>query len=318
VNTTYTWLSPTTSSSSLTGGVGNSQTTSITGTLNNSSNTTQTAVYTVVPTFGTCSAGNAGNSFTVTVYVNPQPVINTMSAVICTGTSFSLTPINGANGFVPAGTTYSWGVPSYNNASLSGGQSAAVGQSNIFGTLFNPTNTTYTATYTVIAATPNCGGTVFSVFVTINPKPAITPMSTTICNGVFAVTPTNGANGVVPVNTFYTWGIPTPSSSSLTGGIAGTGTSNITGTLSNSSNVTQTAVYLVTPSFGQCSGLTQSGNAFTVTVYVNPTPVINAINRTICTGSPFVITPTQGTDGFVPTGTQYTWGVPSYGNASMS
>jgi hypothetical protein len=139
-------------------------------------------------------------------------------------------------------------------------------------------------------------------------------LSTTICNGVFIVTPTpttNGTDGVVPVGTAYNWlGSPV----NLPGGLTASGptsaTGNITGTLTNNTSSTLTAVYLVTPSFGACSGLTQSGDVFSVTVFVNPAPAITTINRTICTGTSFVVTPTTGTDGFVPEGTLYVWGEP--------
>ena len=101
---------------------------------------------------------------------------------------------------------------------MSGGQSQTTSSSNIFGTVSNSTNTTYNVTYSVIPSTGLCAGTAFNVVVAIDPKPSITQMSTTICNGGFTVTPSNGLNGVVPVNTTYTWLSPTTSSSSLTGG----------------------------------------------------------------------------------------------------
>jgi hypothetical protein len=315
--TLYQWSAPT--GNDIANGASASGQVDVRGTLTNNVNVQRTATYVVIPSYGTCSGISlSGNAFTVTVYVNPTPFVSPINQTICTGTSFAVTPAIGGSNIIPAGTLYSWSIPTYTNASLSGGVASTMSTTNIFGTIDNPTNTTYNAVYTVTPATSICVGNTFLVTVAVDPKPSITQMSTTICNGGFTVTPSNGANGVVPVNTFYTWGIPTASSTSLTGGVAGTGTTNITGTLTNNTNVAQTAVYLVTPSFGTCSGVSNSGNAFTVTVYVNPRPLINTINRTTCTGTSFVITPTQGTDGFVPTGTQYTWGVPLYGNASMS
>jgi len=57
-----------------------------------------------------------------------------MTTSVCSGAGFTVTPVNSTNGIVPAGTTYSWPVPS--GAGFSGGASGS-GASNISGTLTN-------------------------------------------------------------------------------------------------------------------------------------------------------------------------------------
>src|SRR5690606_18896033 len=117
-----------------------------------------------------------------------------------------------ASTIIPAGTTYTWGVPVVTGG-ISGG-SAQAGQASISQTLTNPTNVPQTATYTVIptAGAPGlCAGSPpFTVTVTVNPKPVISDYSSTICSGTaFSVTPANGsptAATIVPAGTTYSWG----------------------------------------------------------------------------------------------------------------
>lgn len=185
---------------------------SIYGTLNNAVNVQRTATYIVTPSYGTCTGADAGASFTLTVFVNPTPSIANINTTICTGTSFSVTPAIGGSNIIPTGTLYSWGIPTPQNVSVTGGVASTFSSTNVFGgPLNNPTNTTYYMRYSVTPATSLCVGAAFNVDVYVDPKPAVTPMSTTICNGVFTVTPTpatNGVNGTVPVNTLFTWVYP--------------------------------------------------------------------------------------------------------------
>ena len=291
--TTYTWSVPVVTGG-VTGGVAGSGA-SITGTLTNPTNTAQTATYTVTPTSGSCP----GATFTVTVTVNPRPAITNMTAAICSANSFTSTPANGTNGVVPAGTTYSWGVPVVTGG-VTGG--AAGSGASITGTLTNPTNTVQTATYTVTPTAGSCPGATFTVTVTVNPVPAVTNMTATICgSGSFTSTPANGTNGVVPAGTTYSWGVPVVTGG-VTAGAAGSGGS-ITGTLTNPTNAAQTATYTVTPTSGSCPWST-----FTVTVTLNPVPAVTNMTAAICSTNSFTSTPANGTNGVVPAGTSYSWG----------
>ena len=88
--------------------------------------------------------------------VNPAPAVTNMTGNVCSGGTFTVTPINGTNGLVPAGTTYNWAPPVV-TGSVSGGTSGS-GVANISGTLNNPTNTAQTATYTVTPTYNGCAG----------------------------------------------------------------------------------------------------------------------------------------------------------------
>ncbi len=316
--TTYTWPAP-----AVTGGVTGSSAqltgvTSISQTLTNPTNTVQTVTYTVTPTSGAAGAC-VGATFTVTVTVNPQPVIPNQAAVICSGNAFTINPINGspsAATIVPSGTTYSWAVPIVTGG-ITGG-SAQSGQASISQTLTNPTNSVQTATYTVIptsGTSGTCVGSSFTVTVTVNPKPVIPAQATAICSGAaFTITPVDGfpsSATIVPTGTTYTWTAPV-----VTGGVTGAsaqalGVASISQTLTNPTNSVQTVTYTVTPTSGSAGSCV--GSTFTVTVTVNPKPVIANQSPAICSGTAFSVSPTDGVPTaatIVPTNTTYTWPAP--------
>jgi hypothetical protein len=93
-NTTYTWSAP--SATSITGTAGQSGVPNIFGTLTNTSNIVRSITYFVTPTttYPLGGASCPGAVFSVVITVNPSAVINSMTAVACTGTTFSATPTN--------------------------------------------------------------------------------------------------------------------------------------------------------------------------------------------------------------------------------
>src|SRR5450759_336539 len=296
--TTYTWPLPVVTGL-ITGGAAGTAAANISGTLTNPTSTVQTATYTVTPTSGTCP----GATFTVIVTVNPMPAVNNLIALICSSGSFITAPVNLTDGIVPAGTTYTWPAPVVTGG-ITGG-AAGTNALTVSGTLTNPTNAVHTATYTVTPKSGGCTGATFTVIVTVDPKPAITNMISTICSaGSFTAAPINGVNGVVPGTTTYTWSAPTVTGG-ITGGLAGIAAANISGTLTNPTNTAQTAIYTVTPSTASCAGV-----SFTVTVTIDPKPSILNMTATICSGGTFTSLPANGLDGVVPAGTTYTWVAP--------
>ncbi len=107
-----------------------------------------------------------------TFTVSPKPAITDMTTTVCSGVGFTVTPANGTNGVVPAGSTYSWGVPAVTGG-LTGGAASIGTPTSISGTLTNQTNTAQTATYTVTPTSGSCSGSTFTVTVTVSPKPKI-------------------------------------------------------------------------------------------------------------------------------------------------
>ncbi len=306
--TTYTWTVA--QNNNVTGATNvNVATPAITQTLTNITNTDQIVVYTVTPISGI--EGNcAGLPFTVNVTVKPKPSVTSQSETICSGTNFTNLPTNGNGNIIPAGTTFTWTTPISNPiGTVSGGSAQTSAQTLVRQLLTNNTNAPGTLTYTVTPSANSCPGSSYQLIVNVNPKPAITAMSATICSSeTFTLTPANGTNGIVPANTTYTWEVvDNPNVTGESRVIAGS--SNISQTLVNTSNTPQTVIYTVLPTSGEAGACI--GNTFTVSVLVNPQPTITAAQaQTVCSGTTFNIAPINTTDGVVPSNTKFTWANP--------
>ena len=217
--------------------------------------------------------------------VSPKPVIPAQAINTCSGLVFSFSPIDGvpnASTIVPANTLYSWTAPSVTGG-ITGG-AAQNNQASISGTLFNPTNTNQTATYTVTPVSGtlvSCPGATFILTVTVKPSPSVTNITTAICSGdTINISPANGSGNIVPLGTQYSWGVPIVTGG-LTGGTSGTTLTSIAQTLTNPMNLAQTATYNITGLSETCMG-----NTFTLVITVNPKPVasVNTASQTICSG----------------------------------
>ena len=311
-NTIYTWAVA--SNPNITGASNvNTYKTNISQTLTNTSNSVQAIVYTVTPKSVTGTDTCRGADFTITVTVNPKATITDTAVTICSGNTFTVTPVNGGgsghNNIVPTNTKYTWTVSA--NSSITGASNVNTYQTNISQALTNSTNVAQTITYTVTpfsaVGTDTCPGAAFNITVTVDPKPSITDTTITICSGgQFTITPINGGgtlhNNIVPSGTTYTW--LQPSSANIAGATAGSAQSTINQTLTNNTNINQTITYTVTPASGGCTGAT-----FTITVTVEPTPVIAAKTAAICSGETFTVTPANSGGDIVPANTTYTWTV---------
>jgi gliding motility-associated-like protein len=263
VGTTYTWTVAT--NASVTGQSASStlSVTSITQQLTNTTNEVQTVIYTVTPKSGDC----IGGTFTITVTVNPKATIQAKTPAICSGDSFTVTPTNASGDIVPVGTTYTWTVAS--NTNVTGeSPSSTSSVTSISQQLTNTTNEVQTVIYTVTPRSGNCDGVIFTITVTVNPRPSIqAKIPAAICSGdSFTVTPTNGSGDIVPLGTTYSWSIPSVTGG-MTGGANATNVATISGTLTNPTNSQKTATYSITPLSGACTGGT-----FTLTVNINALP----------------------------------------------
>jgi len=281
--------------------------TSISQTLTNTTSSALDVVYTVTASVGT-APNVCTDTFTITVTVNPKPSITNQTAVICTGSTFTISPTDTPPNVVPLGTTYTWTVTA--PAGITGAADQLLPQANISQTLNNTTNTAINVVYTVTASsgiTPTACTSTFTITVTVNPSPVIANITQTICSATaFLVTPTNTLPDVVPTGTSYTWSVATPT------GITGasnqaTPQTSISQTLTNTTSAAINVIYTVTATSGVASN-TCTGS-FTITVTVNPRPSIANTVQTICSADTFTVLPTNTAPDVVPTGTTYTWSV---------
>ena len=309
--TLYTWSAPVVApAGSITGSsaqaVGQ---TSIGQTLTNTTNAVGTVTYTV-----TASSGTAPNictdTFDIVVTVNPEPLIADDMASICSGNAFSVTPANVLPDVVPAGTLYTWTVPTFAPAgSITGSSAQAVGQTSISQTLTNTTTSTVAVTYTVTATSgtaPNICTTTFDIVVDVTSGLQINDVLHQICSEeMFDITPTDA-----PVGTTYTWLAPVVApAGSITGSSAqAVAQTSISQTLTNTTNAVGTVTYTVMASSGiapnVCTG------TFDIVVTVNPLPLIADDTAEICSGDAFTVTPVNTLPDVVPAGTLYTWSAP--------
>jgi hypothetical protein len=285
VSTSYSWSNPIVSPvSGLAGVSAQSGQPFISQTLSSSNNLVNTAIYTVTPATPTC----IGNTFTVTVPVNPVPSVPNLSTTICSGNTFSFTPASPTT--VPTGTTYTWTAPVVSPFGALGAVGAnSTSSASISQTPINTTTSVAQAVYTVTPLYSGCAGTPFTATVTVNPSTNLTSVTTApaICSGsVFNYTPTASTPGST-----ISWarGLITGISNA-----AAIGTGNPAETLINTTSapITVTYVYTVTTPAG-CSGTTN------VTVIVNPIPtLLSTLTPTAaCSGTTFNYNATSATAG---------------------
>ncbi|ESU25270.1 hypothetical protein FEDK69T_00360 [Flavobacterium enshiense DK69] len=260
-NTTFTWTY--------------TQTGGVTGASNGSGNiisqvltagtTTGTVTYTITPS---SSINCAGIPTTVTVTVNPIPVVSTnvTEQSICTGDSTNITMLSAT-----ANTTFIW-----NAVGLGGATGAQDGTGTSINQVLTASGTIVgQVVYNITPVNDGCYGTPKTVTVNVYPKPIIkaSPDSETLCSGER----TNiQLTSNIP-NTTFDW---TVQPNGVTGASSGSG-SAITQTLSTIGLSSGTVIYTITPTANGCIG-----TPVTVTVTVNPTPEVFGIGapQDICSG----------------------------------
>ncbi len=272
------------------GGSGNNLIQSLTNTSNSA---VATVLYSVTPTsiIGSC----LGSSSIVTVNVNPSPALLSGGTSICSGSGLSLA----LNPSTPS--NFTWTVESA--GSITGGNPGGPGTT-ITDNLINPSHTTFgTLTYSVTPTSNvgGCSGSSSLLTVTVNPLPVMSASSATVCSG----TALNlGLTTTGALASTFLWGENFVSTGTITGYNTNVTSPSITDLLVNSDHNAQgTVVYTVIPTSTAAMGLCQAAATTTITISVNPTPVVtSATNETICSNiSPaYTITAT--------TASNYNWG----------
>ncbi len=264
--------------------------------------------------------GNAYISYTVTdaitgctnaegalVNVNPTPSIASFTEAVCTGVPYTRVPNSGGN-IIPANTSYTWPLPTATATGLNGLLASPSDQANINASLTNTTNAAIDAIYLITPKTGACAGPAFTLTLTVTPKPVISDKNKATCsNSIYSFTPTNGTDGIVPINTTYTWSAPSPVSN-ISGLAGGSIQNNFTANLINATNAAIIVEYTIATSNNGCDG-----SSFKINLTVNPTPLAHDRSTAICSGTGFNEIPTNGTNGgdLIPLGTLYNWNAPT-------
>ncbi len=215
------------------------------------------------------AANGCDSIITTNLTVNPLPnaIASPLSQTICSGSSITSIVFSGA----VSGTTYNWSRN--NTASITG--IAATGSGNISGALTNTTNSPATVTFTITPTAAGCTGTPITTTVLVNqaPNAIASPLSQTICSGssITSIVFSGAVSG-----TTYNWS--RNNTASITG-IAATGSGNISGALTNTTNAPATVTFTITPTAAGCTG-----TPITATVNIEPTLNITVNSPTICNG----------------------------------
>jgi hypothetical protein len=260
-------------------------------TLTNPTTSSATATYTVTPTAGACT----GNSFLVTVTVNPKPVLNNSGSspvAICSGTTYGYTPTSAT-----AATSFSW-----SRAVVTGISNAAgAGSNNPNEILNNATNppAAVTVNYVFTLSANGCSNSQ-TIPVIVNPKPVLSSnlSPAAVCSGAtFNYTPAS----VLASTPSFTW--TRSGTAGINGGLSSNGTGNISEVLVNSTTQTIAVAYSysITDGATGCVSLSQF-----VSLAINPAPVATDVAINSCSGNNFYYAPAN-----VPNGTLYSWSTPS-------
>ena len=225
-----------------------------------------------------------GTTSTVTVNPTPNAVATPSSQTICSAGAINTIVLSGN----VANTTYNWTRD--NSGPVTG--IADSGSGNISGSLTNTTNTPITVTFTITPTANNCPGTSIMATVLVNPTPnaVATPSSQTICSAGAINTIVLSGN---VANTTYNW---MRDNSATVTGIADSGSGNISGSLTNTTNAPITVTFTITPTANNCPG-----TSITATVLVNPLPMAMISGATtVCQNSPSPSIIFTGANGTAP------------------
>ena len=206
-------------------------------------------------------------STTAEVVINQIPVINDVTAIICSGEPYIFNSTN-SNDVLPAGLQYSWDLLSMTpSGTISGSVNNGTLQNQFIQQLVNNSNGIATLVYEVTPIAGICTGNPFTITIEVYPRPDVIfdlPIQT-ICNETNTALVT--LNSTLPGNITYNWTATIPTG--ITGAIS-SGTNVIpVQTLINNTNTPLTITYSATATFNY-NGSSCEGNVFTYSITVNP------------------------------------------------
>lgn len=283
-------------------------TNSITDLLINTSSDRETVVYTVTP----ASANNAcvGNSFTVSVGVDPEPVGRTETIMMCSNTALNYSIANNmailGNG-VRSAFTWSASVNSNVSGSSTTQQSGAI----ISDLLTNATSSTQNVSYTITPRSlpANCTGSVFAITVSVRPHPVGQNYAAAICSkDALNVSLQNTISNNV-TSTFSWYG---SDQSSVTGETTSVSMANVLAdVLENSDNQPRVVRYTITPkSSNNCQG-----NSYFADITVNPSARFSAGSDAQTCPQPGTFS-LNGTVSYAPNGVHWSGGAGTFSDPS--
>ncbi len=231
--------------------------------------------------------------------VQSQSAINPISRVFCSGSTFNITPLNGQDGNVPGGTTYTWSAPT--GTGFTGGLAQGVPSASISGTLTlsGAADQQQSAVYTVTPST----GSPFTLTIVLNPYAAasditVTAVSPVLCAGLSTTlnaSITGGSN--VTGSATYTW----YSNANRTGQLATGASTSYTTPILNAG----TSYYVSVNTANACENLAGNLASAAITISGVAPDVIQPTSQVVCSGISSTA-PVTFTSQF-SSGTIYNW-----------
>jgi hypothetical protein len=266
----------------------------------NTSGAQENIIYTIIPV---SANGCKGDSFNVTISVDPGPVGISITETVCSdqalGALFTLnTEVTGvaADSYEITGINNPDGLTAdAGNAPIAAGLAANVLETDIWtNTSASPADITYTI---IPISGDGCEGNPFTVIATINPEPVGVTIAETVCSdqplGALFTLNTNGTS--VAADSYEITSINNPGGLTADPGNASVAAglnANVleTDIWTNTSNSPADITYTIIPiSADGCQG-----DPFTVTATINPEPVANitSTGTEVCVDDPITLTGT--------------------------
>ena len=244
-------------------------------------------VYSIVPVGAN---GCTGDTYTMTITVNPEPILATLNTTKCSDEplGFSLAV---ATGSVPAA---SYNITSINangltaSAGLPAPGSLLPASSIADDAWTNTTNAPVDVVYTVVpVSAAGCQGDPRTITITVNPEPSLANLSNAVCSDAPSGITLAVAGSSVPAATYNITAINDGGLISSAGTPAA-GNGLLAAVISddawtNKTNGDVNVVYTVVPvSANGCAG-----NPVDVTLTVRPEPVLANLNTSVCSDAAF-------------------------------
>ncbi|MEM6524961.1 MAG: PKD-like domain-containing protein [Bacteroidota bacterium] len=231
-----------------------------------------TVEYTITPYTNGCE----GDQFTIIATIDQEPVFtDVLDQTICSDDVVGvLLPASDDSG--DAITSYD--VVAVVSPNLTGSASTATATTDInliaADTYNNVTNQSEDVVYTITPYIGICDGAPFDIVITVDPEPVFTAsLDNTVCSDdvTGVVLPTSDDDGRV-IDSFDVSAVVGGSLSGFATTATGTTNRNLilNDVFTNTTNGIDNVVYTVTPYFGACSG-----TDFTITVTIDPEPVLD-------------------------------------------
>ncbi len=242
--------------------------------------------------------GCEGDSFTVTVAINPEPVVANQDVTVCSDEAIGVT-LNPSSSVAVA----SFNIIDINANGLQAGTSNSI-VSNVVSadalendTYTNNSNNPVDVVYTIVpVSSGGVEGVEFTVSITVNPKPIVTAQEVEVCSGEILGVDFNASIGIDAAT--YNITVLNLNGLIVNSGAPSVGFDFLPSDLSDDSFVNETGVpvdvvYTVLP----VSSEGCEGEPFTVTVTVNSAPVVADITDTVNSGDVIGVTLGADTDG---------------------